>query len=639
MPVVSFEKVSIAFGLHPLLDHADFQLFSNEKVCLVGRNGAGKSTLLKLIQKSVLPDDGEVRIRNEVKVGMLPQDLPAADQTTIFDFVAQGLGEHGRLLKEYHQLSSSQGDLSEAQWMDALQKVQAKVDAVNAWELQQKVDQTLSRLNLPAEATMDSLSGGWRRRVALAQVLVQEPNVFLLDEPTNHMDLETILWMEDVLKNYQGTVLFISHDRLFIDQIATRIIELDRGLISSWPGNFTAFRDGKERALEVEAQQNALFDKRLAEEEVWIRQGIKARRTRNEGRVRALKKLRDEHRARVDYQKTPQFNLEEASRSGKLVAELNNISYRYDTDFDIVSNFSARIMRGDRIGILGPNGCGKSTLIQLILGRLQPTSGECDLGTQLEVAYFDQTRSQLDMEKSIADNVGDGRDTLDIGGNSRHILSYLNDFLFSAERARTPVKALSGGEINRVLLAKIFAKPSNLLILDEPTNDLDIETVELLEYLIGEYSGTIFLVSHDRAFINNAVTSTMVFEGNGQIQEYVGGYDDWKRQSTQDGYNDSSSGNTAKKSDKDKADKKGQKGQKLSYKEQRRLELLPAELESLEAELDTLTQQTADADFYKQEHDTVQKVLKLVEDAEGRLEKSFEEWESLEQKQQNLKST
>jgi ABC transport system ATP-binding/permease protein len=635
MPVVSFEKVSIAFGLHPLLDQADFQLFPNEKVCLVGRNGAGKSTLLKLILKSVLPDDGEVRIRNEVKVGMLPQDLPAGDQTTIFDFVALGLGEHGRLLKDYHQLSSSQGDLTESQWMDALQKVQAKIDAVNAWELQQKVDQTLSRLKLPAEATMDSLSGGWRRRVALAQVLVQEPNVFLLDEPTNHMDLETILWMEDVLKNYQGTVLFISHDRLFIDQIATRIIELDRGLISSWPGNFTAFRDGKERFLEVEAQQNALFDKRLAEEEVWIRQGIKARRTRNEGRVRALKKLRDEHRARVDYQKTPQFNLEEASRSGKLVAELKNISYSYESGENIVSNFSARIMRGDRIGILGPNGCGKSTLIQLILGRLQPTSGECDLGTQLEVAYFDQTRSQLDMEKSIADNVGDGRDTLDIGGNSRHILSYLNDFLFSAERARTPVKALSGGEINRVLLAKIFAKPSNLLILDEPTNDLDIETVELLEYLIGEYSGTIFLVSHDRAFINNAVTSTLVFEGNGKIQEFVGGYDDWKRQSSQLGYNESANSNDSKKADKKKVVKKDQK---LSYKEQRRLEALPAELEALETELESLTQQTADADFYKQEQDVVQKTLNKVEDAELALEKAFEEWESLEQKQQLLKT-
>jgi len=640
MPIIAFEKVSIAYGLHPLLNEADFQLFAKEKVCLVGRNGAGKSTLLKLMAQQVEPDSGEVRVRNGVKVGVLPQELPEANDTTIYDYVATGLGGQGKLIREYHDLANHQGTLDSEAWMNKLLALQEKIDASGAWELQQRVESTLSKLKLPMDAELASLSGGWRRRVSLAKLMVQEPDVMLLDEPTNHMDLKTILWMEDVLKNFNGTLLFISHDRQFIDEIASRIIELDRGKISSWSGNFSAYREGKEQALEVEAKHNDLFDKKLAEEEVWIRQGIKARRTRNEGRVRALKKLRDEHKARVEYQRTANISVEESNKSGKLVAELKNVSYQYD-DKAIVKDFSANIMRGDRIGILGPNGCGKSTLIKLILGELQPQSGDIRQGTKLEVAYFEQTRSQLDLEKSIQENVGDGKDLLPIGSGSRHVLSYLNDFLFSAERARTPVKALSGGETNRVLLAKIFAKPSNLLILDEPTNDLDIETVELLEDLISQYQGTLFLVSHDRSFINNVVTSTIVFEGEGKLTQYVGGYDDWLRQTQSSSSSQKTStlqlhSNVDKSSSNNGAKQAAKKQQKLSYKEQRRLDELPAELERLEAELEAIQQKTAAEDFYKQDHQMVQQILSEVESAQEKLDDAFLEWEALEEKQLQL---
>ncbi|WP_332328175.1 ATP-binding cassette domain-containing protein [Endozoicomonas sp. GU-1] len=526
MPLLRFEKVSLAYGDQPLLDHTEFQIRKGERVCLLGRNGAGKSTLMKLVSGTILPDDGTLWRKPGLKVGVLNQDLPDQDEKKVYDVVASGLEAVGELISRYHALSMN---ISTDADMKALEKVQQQLESVDGWSLSQKVDTVIQKLGLPAEKQMKELSGGWRRRVELARALVGDPDLLLLDEPTNHLDIIAIDWLEKQLKDFSGALLFITHDRSFLQSLATRIIELDRGQLTSWECDYKTFLERKAHALEVEAEQNALFDKKLAQEEVWIRQGIKARRTRNEGRVRDLKKLREERRQRREVQGNASFGLEQGEASGKLVLEAKHIAQSFD-QHTVISDFNLRLMRGDKIGLIGANGAGKSTLLSILLGNLKPEAGSVKMGTRLEVAYFDQLRNQLDLEKTVIDNVAEGRESITINGSSRHVIGYLGDFLFPPGRCRVPVKALSGGERNRLLLARLFSKPANLLVMDEPTNDLDVETLELLESLLVDFTGTILLVSHDRTFLDNVVSSTLVFEPGGHISEYVGGFDDWLHQ-------------------------------------------------------------------------------------------------------------
>lgn len=527
MAYITLRDVQLAFGGPSLLDGASFNLERGERVCLIGRNGEGKSTLLKLIEGSLFPDAGEVTIQNGLTVSMLAQDVPV-DSGKVADVVAEGAGEAAKVLKAYHEANDAcvLGDMQACERMGDLQH---ELDKHDGWSLETKVNSILSKMGLDPESDLAELSGGRKRRVLLAQALLTQPDVLLLDEPTNHLDVESIEWLEKFLLDQNNlTLLFISHDRAFVDSVATRIVELDRGVLRSYEGNYTRYIELKAQQMEAEEKQNALFDKRLAEEEVWIRQGIKARRTRNEGRVRALKALREESKARRSQQGKVNMGVQEASRSGKLVFEIEHLGVSYG-DNQLINDFSAVVMRGDRIGLVGDNGVGKTTLIKAILGDIEHR-GEVKVGTQLEVAYFDQLRNQLELNKSVADNVSEGSDFVDVNGQRRHIYSYLQDFLFSPERARTPVKALSGGERNRILLAKLLLKPSNLIVMDEPTNDLDMVTLELLEDMLGEYKGTLLLISHDRAFMDNVVTSTWVFDGRGGIQEYVGGYQDYLQQ-------------------------------------------------------------------------------------------------------------
>lgn len=532
MALLTIHNAQLAFGDHPLLDRAEFALQENERVCLVGRNGAGKSTLMKVLAGDILLDDGKIQITQDVVVSRLEQDPPRNQEGTVYEYVSGGLAEIGEQLKIYHDLLDLVAQDPSEKNINRLAKTQEQLDHSNAWRFDDRVKNVLSALKLSPDTLLRDLSGGWQRKAALARALVCDPDVLLLDEPTNHLDVTTIEWLENFLKDFKGSIIFISHDRAFIKSMATRIVDLDRGQLSSFPGDYDNYLLEKEEMLRVEEMQNAEFDKKLAQEEVWIRQGIKARRTRNEGRVRALKKLREERRDRREVQGKVNLNIDDASRSGKIVFEAENVSFAYDGK-QIVDNFSFNIMRGDRIALIGPNGCGKSTVLKLLLGQLEAQSGRLHCGTKLEVAYFDQYREILDPEKTVIDNLADGKQEVMVGGRQRHALSYLQDFLFAPKRARTPVKALSGGEKNRLLLARILLKPNNLLILDEPTNDLDIETLELLEEMLANYQGTLLLVSHDREFVDNTVTTSWIFEGDGVIEEFVGGYHDAKQQRDQ----------------------------------------------------------------------------------------------------------
>jgi len=644
MALINLHRAQLAYGDHPLLDHVDFALEENERVCLVGRNGAGKSTMMKILSSDVLLDDGKFVIGQDVTVSRLAQDPPRDEEGTVFDYVAEGLSEAGALLKRYQeQLSKVEENPSESN-MNVLATIQEKLDHAGAWRFEERITNVLSSLDLDGFTQLKDLSGGWQRKAALARTLVCDPDVLLLDEPTNHLDVSAIEWVESFLKDFKGSIVFISHDRAFIKSMATRIVDLDRGNLTSYPGDYENYLVAKEELLRVEELQNAEFDKKLAQEEVWIRQGIKARRTRNEGRVRSLKKLRQERSERREVQGKVNLQIDDVARSGKIVFEAENIRYEIEGQ-SIIEDFSFTVQRGDRIALIGPNGCGKSTLLKLMLGELQPTEGRLHCGTKLEVAYFDQYREKLDPEKSVIDNLADGKQEVMVQGRQRHALSYLQDFLFAPKRARTPVKALSGGEKNRLLLARIFLKSNNLLVLDEPTNDLDIETLELLEDLLANYQGTLLLVSHDRQFVDNTVMTSWIFEGNGRIEEFVGGYYDAQQQRQQVKINRES--NVSNKnstpvikqetpqSEHVNTKTMPKRGKKLSYKLQKELEELPVKLEQLEACVAELQQVVNDASFFTQSVDNTQPILDNLTQAEADLDAAFERWEELEALQQD----
>ena len=625
MPLLRFDDVSLEFGDQLILRHAEFAIETGERVCLIGRNGAGKSTTLRLIMGQLEPDRGEIAARQDLIVSQLEQTLPEAMDQPVVDVIRSGLTQIEALLNEYERKSKLDLD---KHGLRELEQLHAKIDTHDGWHLDQRVETTITDLNLPADKKMDELSGGWRRRVALAKALVQKPDLLLLDEPTNHLDIATIRWLEDRVYGYPGAVLFITHDRAFLQRLATRIVEIDRGKLTSWPGDYDNYLRRKEKALEVEAVAEEKFDKKLAEEEAWIRQGIKARRTRNEGRVRALMKMREEREQRISPDARARIHIEEAEQSGRKVIRARNVSYAYP-DEQVISNFSIKIMRGDRIGLIGNNGVGKTTLLRLLLGELEPQSGTVKLGTGLEVGYFDQLRQELDLEKSVAYNVGEGRTYIRLNGKDRHVVGYLKGFLFSPKRSMMPVKALSGGERNRVVLAKLFTRPANLLVLDEPTNDLDIETLEVLEQKLCDYSGTLIVVSHDREFLDNVVTSTIVFEEDGKLQEYIGGYSDWARRGHRLAVTDDP---FQKKERKRKAVERraNRKPNKLSYMDQRELDALPGEIERLEAEISDLQEKIAAPDFYTQDAGLAQRKLGALSEAERTLEQRVERWGELE---------
>ncbi|PKF78052.1 ABC transporter ATP-binding protein [Vibrio sp. vnigr-6D03] len=642
MALITIHNGQLAFGDHPLLDHADFALQENERVCLVGRNGAGKSTLMKVLAGEIIMDDGKMQVTQDVVVSRLEQDPPRNESGTVFDYVSEGLAGAGEQLKIYQDLLDLVAVDPSEKNINKLATVQEQLEHSGAWRFEDRIKNVLGALSLDGHTLLSDLSGGWQRKAALARALVCEPDVLLLDEPTNHLDVTTIEWLEGFLKDFRGSIIFISHDRAFIKSMATRIVDLDRGQLASFPGDYENYLVEKEEMLRVEEMQNAEFDKKLAQEEVWIRQGIKARRTRNEGRVRALKALRQERSDRREVQGKANIQIDEASRSGKIVFEAKGVNFGFEGN-TIVDDFTFNIMRGDRIALIGPNGCGKSTVLKLLLGTLEPDSGKLHCGTKLEVAYFDQYREILDPEKSVIDNLADGKQEVMVGGRQRHALSYLQDFLFAPKRARTPVKALSGGEKNRLLLARIFLRPNNLLVLDEPTNDLDIETLELLEELLANYQGTLLLVSHDREFVDNTVTTSWIFEGNGQIEEFVGGYHDAQQQRSQ-----SRSLRAAAKPADVGAQVTGEKQveespknsaarakpKKLSYKLQRELETLPQRLEDLEQTIEDFQAQVNDPEFFSKPVDATQSVLDKLSAAEQELEIAFERWEELEAMQQ-----
>lgn len=633
MALITLRAVNLGFGGPPLLERVDLKIERGERLCLVGRNGTGKSTLMKLIGGEIKADDGEVVYQQGINITRLTQEVPRDLSGTIFDVVAAGLGEQGKLLAEFHHLSQEMAHDASDQLMKRFEQVQHKLEASGGWEVDQKVTTTLSRMQLDPEMEFGALSGGLKRRVLLARALVDNPDLLMLDEPTNHLDIEAIRRLEAFLLDFDGTLLFVTHDRALLQKLATRIIELDRGRLTSWPGDYATYLRRKQEALDAEASENALFDKKLAQEEVWIRQGIKARRTRNEGRVRALKEMRRQHSERRKQMGKVRMRLQSGESSGKLVVEADRISQSYG-DKAVIRDLSTVILRGDKIGILGPNGAGKTTLLKILLGQEVPKSGTIKLGTKLEIAYFDQHRAQLDEEKSVIDNLAQGSDKVTINGAERHVISYLQDFLFSPERARTPVRALSGGERNRLLLARLFAKPANLLVMDEPTNDLDVETLELLEELLLTFEGTLLLVSHDRAFINNVVTSTLVFEGDGVINEYVGGYDDWLRQaSARDSKALPKKPPTRAEDNRQQTAVKDppQKKKKLSYKAQRELEALPKRIEVLEAEQTKLMKKVGDPSFYQQRGDEVAAVNARLAELESELTRCYEQWELLEE--------
>ncbi len=626
MALLTLRDINLGFGGPNLLDSLFLQIEAKERLCLLGRNGEGKSTLMKLIAGIIQADDGQIEKKQGLKVAYLTQEVPQDMQGSVYDVVADGLQKVGDVLKRYHHASLELMTDASEQKMAELARIQHELESLDGWTLSQQIESTISLLELPPDDDFQALSGGLKRRVMLARALVTEPDLLLLDEPTNHLDIEAIDWLESFLLGWKGSLLFVTHDRAFLKKLATRIIELDRGKLTSWPGNYENYLEKKQQALEAEEKENALFDKRLAQEEVWIRQGIKARRTRNEGRVRALKAMRDERQQRREQKGQVNMQMSDLDRSGKRVIEVENISYSY-ADQPIIKNFSTMITRGDRVGILGPNGVGKSTLLRLLLGQLQPDEGNVILGTKLEIAYFDQLRSELDLNKSVRDNLAEGTDRIEVAGKSKHVMSYLGDFLFSPQRANSPVSTLSGGERNRLMLARLFARPFNLLVMDEPTNDLDVETLELLEELLMQYQGTLILVSHDRAFIDNVVTSTLVFEGDAHVREYVGGYEDWLRQKVTQEKKITDEKVVNKETIKT-PEKKTSK--KLSYKDQRELDELPARIEALDKEQQELTEKMSSAEFYQKDKQTITDTTQRLSEVEQALEEAYQRWEELE---------
>ncbi|HET8940906.1 MAG TPA: ATP-binding cassette domain-containing protein [Rudaea sp.] len=660
MPLIQLQRVDYSVGGPLLLEHVDLTIEANERVCVVGRNGEGKSTLLRLLAGEIKPDDGEVRLTGGVRIARLTQEVPQDTSGSVFEVVAAGLGELGTLLAQYHHLIASHRTGPDA--MAALGAVQTKIEAQHGWDLDQRVQQVLTRLDLPEDADFAALSGGMKRRVLLAQALVSAPDLLLLDEPTNHLDIEAIAWLEEFLRGFDASLVFVTHDRSFLRALATRIVEIDRGDVTSWPGDYANYLRRREERLHAQAQANALFDKKLAAEEVWIRQGIKARRTRNEGRVRDLKALRRERAQRRELTGNAKMALATAQASGKKVIEVRAVDYSWEVTQSLsnthaaavgyaagaanplresnqgmlLRNFSTTILRGDRVGVIGPNGSGKSTLLKLLLGELQPQGGEIVRGTSLQIAYFDQHRDTLHNDLNALDNVSEGREYIDIGGSRKHVLGYLQDFLFSPERARAPITRLSGGERNRLLLAKLFAQPSNLLVMDEPTNDLDVETLELLEELLASYKGTLLMVSHDREFLDNVVTSTLVLEGDGRVGEYVGGYSDWLRQRPDMSRTASMRSQTpteptptplvaAPEHPNSMTPKR-----KLGYKDARELAQLPARIEALETDIASRTLAINDPAFYKQDNAAIVAANSELAQLQAQLDQAYARWQDLE---------
>jgi ATP-binding cassette subfamily F protein uup len=623
MALLSLKDVRLAFGGPELIDEVSLQIERRERVCLVGRNGAGKSTLMKIISGGTTPDDGEVIREQGLRIASLDQEVPQDLSGTVFEIVASGLGDMVGMLTEYHAVSFrlSHGD---AGAIAELERIQHLIESSGGWQIQQRVETVLSRLGLDPDAQAAELSGGFKRRVLLAKALVNEPDLLLLDEPTNHLDITSIGWLEEFLLEYRGSILFITHDRKFLQTLATRIVELDRGRLTDWPCDYATYLTRRQAELDAEAAQNALFDKKLSREEAWIRQGIRARRTRNEGRVTALKEMRKERLARRTQAGSARMALNETERSGKLVIEAEGIGCLYEGRH-LFRDFSTTIIRGDKIGIIGPNGSGKTTLIKMLLGLMEPHTGSVRRGTRIEVAYFDQHREQLDDNKSVMDNVADRSGYVTVNGKTRHVIGYLEDFLFPPERARSPVKVLSGGERNRALLARLFTKPSNVLVMDEPTNDLDTDTLELLEEMLMKYEGTVLLVSHDRAFLNNIVTSTIVFEGDGRLEEYVGGYDDWLRQRRP-----AAPARTDKTAKPERPRPRQERPRILTFNEKKELEALPALIESLEAERNGLYEMLADPEFYKREGSGIPGAKARTGELEKEIADAYARWELLE---------
>jgi ATP-binding cassette subfamily F protein uup len=633
MPLIRLDDISLAYGHLPLLENVGLQVDSGERVCVVGRNGTGKTTLFRVLTGATIPDAGGIWRMDTLRVAHLEQEVPPDADQTIFEVVAGGMGQLGALLTQYHNLALHHG-LAERESLRELAGLQARIETQDGWNINLKVATVLTRLDLPGDKRLADCSGGTRRQVMLARALVSEPDLLLLDEPTNHLDINAITWLEEYLVSYRGAVMFITHDRTFVRRLATRIVELDRGKLTSFPGNFDAYLRKKDELSAIEERASAKFDKKLAEEEAWIRRGIKARRTRNEGRVRALQAMRSEKAQRLEAEGTANFTLDAAALSGRLVVDVRGVSFSYD-DKPIIRDLSTRILRGDRVGIIGPNGSGKSTLLRLILGELEPTRGEVVLGTKLQVAYFDQHRRMLDVEKTVRENMSDS-DYVMVRGRPRHVIGYLKDFLFPPQRVDSPVKALSGGERNRLLLAKIFTRSANMMVLDEPTNDLDVDTLELLEELLSEYEGTLLLVSHDRTFLDNVVTSTLVFEGDGRFNEYAGGYEDWERYQRQIPEVPISPKPRSSRLGKDDPRQSEERAiissgsRKLTYKEQRELEGLPGKIENLENEQMELHARMGNAAFYRQSSHEITTTLERLESIKRELESCYERWQMLE---------
>ncbi|WP_434778964.1 ATP-binding cassette domain-containing protein [Neisseria sp. Ec49-e6-T10] len=635
MAIITVENACLAFGHTALLDHVQFTLNPNEIVGLIGRNGAGKSSFLKTLSGTIKLDDGLISMEKGLKVAYVPQEPVFEAEQTVFDAVAEGLGELRSLLTRYHDLSRiiAQSATSTEAQLEQLNLLQTQLEAENGWQFDAFIHQTMGQLSLSEDQKIQELSGGQKKRVALARALVAKPDVLLLDEPTNHLDIEAIIWLEGLIKNFTGSVVLITHDRKFLDNIATRIVELDRGILRNYPGSFHAYQDKKEQELAVETEQNRVFDKFHAQEEVWIRKGIEARRTRNMGRVRRLQELRQERKQRRDVQGQVSLQLDTGEKSGKLVAELEHVFFSYEEQ-PIIQDFSCRILRGDKVGLIGPNGVGKTTLLKIILGELSPTKGKVRQGSKQEIAYFDQFRSQLNEEDSIFYTLGQGNDFVEVGGKKKHVMSYLSDFLFSPERANSPVSSLSGGERNRLLLAKLFTRYANILVLDEPTNDLDIDTLELLEECLREYTGTVFLVSHDRTFLDNVITQSIVFEQNGVLKEYIGGYQDYLDAKTRESVlKKPEKTATVQENNQKNSREKSQKSAKLSFNEQRELHALPEQIQALETEQSQLTEQLLDPNVFKHNHQEAALWQQRIEQIEIELLEKLERWDILETKQ------
>jgi ATP-binding cassette subfamily F protein uup len=637
VPVVTLSRLSTAFGHLPLLDNSSLEVEPGERIAVIGRNGTGKSTLLKILNGDLEPDAGQIWRAPGLHSARLDQDVPLVSDRAVFDTVADGLGRQGELVKAYHHAAMAVSeDPTEARLAD-LGRLQHELEEHDGWRTEQRVELIVDKLSLPADALVNTLSGGWKRRVMLARALVSEPGLLLLDEPTNHLDISAIDWLEALLADYPGAVVFVTHDRAFLRRLATRIVELDRGRLTSWPGNYDTFLAKKDAWLANEATANQKFDKKLAEEEAWIRQGIKARRTRDEGRVKALEAMRRDRAARRDVSGQVRLTVDAADRSGHIVFDVEDVSIALGGK-PVVRDFSTRITRGDRIGLIGPNGSGKTTLLRLLTGELRPDAGHVERGTNLDIVYFDQQREQLDPDRSVVDTVGDGNDTVMVGGQPRHVHGYLRDFLFPPERAQSPVRALSGGERNRLLLARLFTKPANVLILDEPTNDLDLDTLEVLEAQLAEFAGTILLVSHDRAFLDNVVTSVFVFEGDGRIAEYVGGYSDWRRATgvgPRPGNRATAPvlrGTTPVPDATAGARTKRTTPRKLSFKEKQELDALPARIETLEADIRAIETSLASPDFYREAPDVVRRAVDRRDQLHRELETVYARWTELDEK-------